>query len=141
MKRMKYPGTLRVLEIELEALTKSFLDGIRENAQELEDLTIKFAKIDATVVEDLNQFQLELAASNITGEEGKTPAEQRMPVYHNLKRLTLINLLRSNKVPFSIILDLVLELDPVIDASSSIRLIPFASIEFLHMQKIEISDI
>jgi hypothetical protein len=54
MKRMKYPGTLRVLEIELEALTKSFLDGIRENAQELEDLTIKFAKIDATVVEDLN---------------------------------------------------------------------------------------
>ena len=56
MKRMKYPHTLRILDIELEALTKSFLDGIRENAPLLRELIVKFPKVDATVVEDLNQF-------------------------------------------------------------------------------------
>ena len=63
-----------------------------------------------------------------------------MPTQHNLKRLTLVNMIRSKSVPFSEVLDQVLELDPVIDSSSSSKLIPFTGIEFLSLQKIDISD-
>ena len=67
MKRMKYPATLRELDIELESLTKSFLDGIRQNAQGLEELSIKFNRLDQSTVQVISQFQQEIEASNATG--------------------------------------------------------------------------
>jgi hypothetical protein len=60
MKRMKYPNTLKVLDVQLEALTKAFLDGIRKNAPSLEEMIITFSRVDETVVETLNSFQLEM---------------------------------------------------------------------------------
>ena len=48
---MRYPGNLRDLDIHVESLTKGFMDGLRENAQSLQTLTITFNKIDDSVYE------------------------------------------------------------------------------------------
>ena len=60
MKRIRYPYTLKCLEVQLESLTRTFLDGIRNNAQNLESLSISFAKVEADVVENINNFQKEI---------------------------------------------------------------------------------
>jgi hypothetical protein len=53
---MKYPSQLRILDIRLETLSKSFLDGIRKNARNLRELTITFTKVDEQLIEQLSQF-------------------------------------------------------------------------------------
>ena len=60
MKRMKCPYNLKCLEVQLESLTRSFLDGIRNNAQSLESLSITFAKVEADLAENINNFQREI---------------------------------------------------------------------------------
>ena len=46
--------------MQLEVLTTAFLDGISKNAPGLEDLIITFYRVDETIVETLNSFQLEM---------------------------------------------------------------------------------
>jgi len=60
MKRMRYPGSLKCLEIQLESLTRAFLDGIKLNASSLESLSITFNRVEADVVENLGSFQREI---------------------------------------------------------------------------------
>ena len=74
--------------MQLEVLTTAFLDGIRKNAPGLEDLIITFYRVDETIVETLNSFQLEMKQKH---EEYKTVEEKFLHQSHKLKKLTLIN--------------------------------------------------
>lgn len=46
MKQMIFPHDLRILEVQIESLDKSFLKGVRQHNNKLEHLTIKFGRLD-----------------------------------------------------------------------------------------------
>ena len=134
MKRLKYPSLLTILEIQLEALTKSFLDGIRDGAKSLRELTIQFSKVDATI-----ETYKPLGTTASVPEESK---EADQDGGHGLKRLTLINQLRSSQIPIAVILEMVLDLEPVLTTTgngNALMFVPFDQLEYLALHKITIT--
>ena len=52
MKRMKFPLSLKVLDVQLASLRRGFIDSLKQNVLNLEELTITFAKVDMTETEE-----------------------------------------------------------------------------------------